>query len=137
VRTWRIIVFFKILVRKHEGKEALRLWRILQNAVQTEGTEICTLIYRLQSFLLTFTAPCIGNAFSSITNKMQRYIIRLFLQDPLHVSDGNSANFTSSEIAHTASGICQAVTATFHCRSRAETAGSNGLTNTRCCMYSF
>jgi hypothetical protein len=32
-----------------------------------------------------------GSLFSSITNKMQRYTIRLFLQNALHVSGGSSA----------------------------------------------
>jgi hypothetical protein len=51
----------------------------------------------------------------------------------------------SSKNVHRASGIYQAVTATFHYRGGAGTplstmtvkASSNGLINTRCCMYSF
>jgi len=35
------LIFLKIVVGKHEGKETLRLWRRLQNAVQTKATEIC------------------------------------------------------------------------------------------------
>jgi hypothetical protein len=40
----------------------------------------------------TFKGPCIANVFPSVTNKMQRYIIRLFLQNALHVSGGSSAH---------------------------------------------
>jgi hypothetical protein len=42
----KIILFFQNLARKHEGKEALRLSRRLENAVQIEGTEICALTFR-------------------------------------------------------------------------------------------
>jgi hypothetical protein len=41
---------------------------------------------------LTFKGPCIANVFSSITNRMQCYTIRLFLQNALHVSGGSSAH---------------------------------------------
>jgi hypothetical protein len=41
---------------------------------------------------LTSKGPCIVNVFSSIANKMQRYTIRLFLQNALHVSGGPSAH---------------------------------------------
>jgi hypothetical protein len=41
---------------------------------------------------MTFKGPCIANVFSRITNKMQRYAIRLFLQNALHVSGGSSAH---------------------------------------------
>jgi hypothetical protein len=39
-----------------------------------------------------FKGPSIVNVFSSITNKMQRYTIHLFLQNALHVSGGSSAH---------------------------------------------
>jgi len=45
----QVFFFFLIFVRKHEGKEAQRLRRRLEDAVQIEGTETCALIYRLES----------------------------------------------------------------------------------------
>ena len=41
---------------------------------------------------LTFMGPCIAKVFSSITKKMQRYTIYLFLRNALHVSGGSSAH---------------------------------------------
>ena len=41
---------------------------------------------------LTFMGPCIANVFSSITNKMQRYTIYLFLWNAIHVSGGSSTH---------------------------------------------
>jgi hypothetical protein len=40
---------------------------------------------------LTFKDSCIANVFSRITNKMQLYTIRLFMQNAVHISGGSSA----------------------------------------------
>jgi hypothetical protein len=122
---------------------------------------------------------------------MQRYTIRLFLQNPLHVSGGSSAHHQELKTAHTASRVyfqCNQKDATLHnsfisakrCTcfrrflrpssgaqklyiqhlvfvkplllhfavveelelmssnsSTTAKGSSNGLTNTRCCMYRF
>jgi 3,4-dihydroxy-2-butanone 4-phosphate synthase len=47
----------------------------------------------------------------SITNTMQRYTIFLITVNALHVSSGFSAHHQELKIEHTASGICQAATA--------------------------
>ena len=52
------------------------------------------------------------NASHSTTIKMQKFAIYLFLQDAVHVSDGFSVHHHELKTAHTASGVCQTVTAT-------------------------
>ena len=47
----------------------------------------------------------------STTKKMRRFSIYFFLQDALHVSDGFSVHHQELKTAHTASGICQTITA--------------------------
>jgi hypothetical protein len=77
--------------------------------------------------------------FSSITNKIQRHTIRLFLQNALHVSGGSSAhhqelkNCTYS-IGYLLSRYCYL---TLSWRSTTAEVRINGLTNTRCGIYSF
>ena len=51
---------------------------------------------------LTFMGPCIVNIFPSITNKMQRYTIYLFLWNALHVSGGSSAHHQELKTLYTA-----------------------------------
>jgi hypothetical protein len=68
---------------------------------------------------LTFMDPCIANVFSSITNNMQRYKMHLFLWNSLHVSGGSSAHHQELKTVYTASGTCQASSATYRYRGRA------------------
>ena len=63
-----------------------------------------------------FMGPCIANVLPSITNKMQRYTIYLFVHNALHVSGG--WKLVSSKSSTIAAG------------------SSKGLTNTPCSMYS-
>jgi hypothetical protein len=49
------------------------------------------------------------DAFSSITNKMQRYTMYLFLWNDLRVSGGSSAHHQELKTVYTASGTCQAL----------------------------
>ena len=42
--------------------------------------------------LLTFRGPCIVSIFRNISNKMQRYIVYLYLETALHVSGGISTH---------------------------------------------
>jgi hypothetical protein len=65
--------------------------------------------------------------FPSITNKMQRYKIYLFLGNGLHVSGGAPTHHQELKTVNTASGTCQTFTA----------ARRKILTSTRCCIYSF
>jgi hypothetical protein len=46
---------------------------------------------------------CVVNVFSSITNKMQRYTMYLFLRNSVHVSGGSSANHQELKIVYTGS----------------------------------
>jgi hypothetical protein len=41
---------------------------------------------------LTFMGPCIANKFQYISNKMQRFIVYLYLETALHVSGGTSTH---------------------------------------------
>jgi hypothetical protein len=88
--------------------------------------------------------PCIVNIFQYISIKMQRYTVYLYVEAALHVSGGTSTHH--QEGAHktvaTASGICHTVTAICRYRGRVGTGLSvlwvaYGVTNTRCCRYSF
>jgi len=52
------------------------LWNQTQYAIQLSS---CKSHLRRMCIYLTFMGPCITNVFSSITKKMQRYTIYLFL----------------------------------------------------------
>jgi hypothetical protein len=52
----------------------------------------------------TFKGPCIADISPSITNKMQRYTIYLFMWNTLHVSSGTSAHHQELLYCFTASG---------------------------------
>jgi hypothetical protein len=56
---------------------------------------------------LTLMDPCIVNVFLSITNKMQRYTMYLFLWNAVHVSGGSSAHHQELKTVYTVSGTCQ------------------------------
>jgi hypothetical protein len=58
---------------------------------------------------LTLMDPRIVNVFPSITNKIQRYTIHLFLWNILHVSGGSSAHHQELKTVYTASGTCEAL----------------------------
>jgi hypothetical protein len=66
--------------------------------------------------------------FPSITNKMQRYIIHLFLQNALHVSGGSTAIHQELKTLHTESVFFQTYNATCHYRGRAGNASSSSST---------
>jgi hypothetical protein len=51
------------------------------------------------------------NIYSSITNKMQRYTTVFITVNALHVSGGSSAHHQELKTVNTASGICQAFSA--------------------------
>jgi hypothetical protein len=106
-------------------------------------------IKRMLGSGLTFMGPCcIADIFPSITNKMQRYTIYLFLWNALHVSGGTYADHKELKTVCTASGTCQTFTAACRYGGRVGTNyssnsssiaahSSKGLTSTRCCTYSF
>jgi hypothetical protein len=56
---------------------------------------------------LTFTGPYIVNVSLTMTNKMQRCIIRFIIINALHVSSGFSAHHQELKYVHAALGICQ------------------------------
>jgi hypothetical protein len=65
---------------------------------------------------LTFIGPCIADIFPSISNKMHRYTIYLYLWNALHVSGGSPAHHQELKTVYTASGTCQTFTAA--CRNQ-------------------
>ena len=72
----------------------------------------------------------------SITKNMERYIMVFITINALHVSGGFSAHHQELKTVYTASGICQAFTASYRLITQA-VRSSKSLTNTRCCVYSF
>ena len=50
-------------------------------------------MYGLKHTNLTFMGPCIVNIFQCISNKMQLYIVYLYLETALHVSGGISTHY--------------------------------------------
>jgi hypothetical protein len=58
------------------------------NPLNAELNSICHLLILLED--LTFTDPCIVSIFQYISNKMQRYIVYLYLETALRVSSGTS-----------------------------------------------
>jgi hypothetical protein len=62
------------------------------NPLNAELNRICHLLILLGD--LTFMGPCIVSIFqyTCISNKMQRYIIYLYLETALHVSSGTSTH---------------------------------------------
>jgi len=60
------------------------------NPLNAELKPICHLLVLLGD--LTFMDPCIVSIFQYISNKMQRYIVYLYLESALHVSGGTSTH---------------------------------------------
>ena len=58
--------------------------------------------------------------FQSVSNKIQRYTVYLFLQTTLHVSGGSPTHHPEHKTVSTASGIYQTVTATCRYRGRVD-----------------
>jgi hypothetical protein len=69
---------------------------------------------------LTFMCPWIADIFPSITNKLQRYTIYLFLWNALNISGGTSAHHQELKTVYTASGTCQTFTVACRYRGRVE-----------------
>ena len=64
--------------------------------------------------------------YSSITNKMQRYTTVFITINALHVSDSSSAHHQELKIVYTASGICQAFSASTTIMSESELTHDSG-----------
>jgi hypothetical protein len=77
--------------------------------------------------------PCIVSIFQYISNKMQRYTVYLYLETALHVSGGTTHHQerTQMYLQHLVF-----VTPLLLSFTVAEDS-SNGVTNTRCCRYSY
>jgi tRNA A37 threonylcarbamoyltransferase TsaD len=84
------------------------------------------------------------STYASITNKMQRYTMVFITINDLHVSGGSSTHQQELKTVFTASGICQAFSASYR-RTQLTQLNSlmiavrsrKSLTNTRCRVYSF
>ena len=86
------------------------------------------------SIYLTFMGPRITNVFSSITNKMHRYTIHLFLWGALHVSGGSSAHHQELKTVYTASGTLS----NLYCDlTLSWQVAVKVLQCTECCIHSF
>ena len=81
----------------------------------------------------------LSDTYSSVANKMQRYTTVFITTNALHVSGGSSTHHQELKTVYTASGICQAFSASYHYREWVGTMvrSRKSLTNTRCCVYSF
>jgi len=73
----------------------------------------------------------------SVTNKMQRYTMVFIAINALHFSDGSSAHHQELKTVDTASGICQAFSASYRHSPTIAVRSRKSLTYTRCCVYSF
>ena len=83
---------------------------------------------------LSFMGPCIANIFQYISNKMQLYTLYLYLETALHVSGGTSTHHQERIQLY----LQHLVFITPLLLPAATAAGSsNGVTNTRCCRYSW
>jgi hypothetical protein len=106
------------------------------NPLNAELNPICHLLVLLG--YLTFMGPCIVSIFQCISNKVQRYTVYLYLETPLHVSDGTSTHHQERKqlyLQHLAF-VHQQHTQTGSNSSTITADSSNGVTNTRCCRYS-
>jgi len=72
----------------------------------------------IRFIFLTSMCPCIANAFSSITNKMQRYTSYLFLWNALQVSGGSSAHHQQLKNCIDSIGYFVKFYCYMHCRGR-------------------
>jgi hypothetical protein len=95
------------------------------NTFNAELNPICLLLILLGD--LTFMVKCIV----SISNKMQRYTVYLYLETALHVSGGTSTHHQCAvggvrHPQHTQTGSNSSTIAAD---------SSNGVTNTTCCRY--
>jgi len=68
----------------------LRLTSLSINPLNAELNPICHSLILLGD--LTFMGPCIVSIFHSISNKIQRYTVYLYLETALHVSGGTSTH---------------------------------------------
>jgi hypothetical protein len=96
--------------------------------------------------IFTFISPCIINVFPSITNKMQLYLINLFLQNSLHVSGGSPTHHQELKTVHTPSGFSKLILLFATIVDELELSSSSStivaissmnLKKTRYCTYSF
>jgi len=87
---------------------------MFMNSDETEVRQKCYICSpsAILLLLLLSSSSSVLLYLQSTTNKMKRFTIYLFLQDGLHVSDGFYIHNRELKTAHTASGICQTITAT-------------------------
>jgi hypothetical protein len=123
---------FKLgIYRKFLGGNLISRWKHsncimkgLFNPLNAELNPVCHLLILLGD--LTFMGTCIVSIFQYISNKLQRYTVSLCLETALHVSGGTSTHHRHPQ--HTQTGFNSSTIAAD---------SSNGVTNTRCCRYSW
>jgi hypothetical protein len=137
----------------------LYIGRTVLNPLNAELNSICRLLILLGD--LTFMCTCIVSIFQYISNKMQRYIVYLYLATALHVS-GCTSTYHQERIQlysiwYLSHRYCilplswkgwnrfecamGGVRHTQHTQTGFNSStiaadSSNGVTNTRCCRYS-
>jgi hypothetical protein len=89
--SWNLILeSFSKICRKNS--RLIKVWQI--NTLNADLNPICHLLVLLGD--LTFMGPCIVSIFQYISNKMQRYILYIYLETALHVSGGTSTHHQKS-----------------------------------------
>jgi hypothetical protein len=77
-----------------------------------------------------------GKCIVSISNKMQRYTVYLYLETALHVSGGTSAYHQERRFECAVGGVRHPQHTQIGSNySTIASDSSNGVTNTRCCRY--
>jgi hypothetical protein len=112
----------------------------LFNPLNAELNSICHFLILLED--LTFMDPCILSIFQYISNKIQRYTVYIYLETALHVSGGTSTHHLERIHLYLQHLLFVGVRHPQHTQTGSSSStiaadSSNGVTNTRCCRYSF
>jgi hypothetical protein len=115
------------------------------NPLKAKLNPICHLLILLGD--LTFVGTCLVSILQYISNKMQRYAVYLYLKTALHVSGGTSTHhqeriqlYLQHLVFVTPLLLPAAIVEELKTGSNSSTIAtdsSNGVTNTRCCRYSY
>jgi hypothetical protein len=109
------------------------------NPLNAELNPICHLLVLLGNS--KFMGPCIVSIsqYMCISNKMQRYTVYLYLETTLHVLGGTSTHHQEHiqlYLQHLVF-VTPLLLSTSSNSSTIAADSSNGVTNTRCCRYSW
>jgi hypothetical protein len=125
--------FRRAFCRHLKGILITELLLSVLNPLNAELNPICHLLILLRD--LTFMGPCIV----SVSNKMQRYTVYLYLETALHLSGGNSTHHQERiqlYLQHLVFVTPLLLSAAIVEELEQIADSSNGVTNTRCCRYS-